>query len=123
MRGCEEDAMAQQLVNVDEAVKGDVTVLRIKGKLDSNVAPSLEKRMCERLQEGISKFLLDLSDVSYVNSAGLRMLLSVKKQIRAMEGTLVVCAPRSEVLEVMKICGFDHVLEIAKTEEEALRRF
>jgi len=114
--------MENELINVVENQKGDITVLKIKGKLDSLLAPSLEKKIFTYLNEGHTKLILDFSDITYINSAGLRMLLSIKKQIRSFQGALIVCSLRSEVLEMLKICGFDHVLEIAANEEEALRR-
>jgi anti-anti-sigma factor len=113
----------EKMIPIEEELKGDVLILRIKGKLDSILSPSLEKKAIELINTGQNKLLLDLGEVSYISSAGLRMLLSVKKQFKALAGRFVVCALTPEVLEIMKICGFDHVLEIAKTEEEALRQF
>lgn len=104
-------------------LKGGVTILRVRGKLDSKLSAAIEQKSSEMMHEGQNKLLLDMSEVSHVNSAGLRMLLSVKKQMKALPGKFIVCALRNEVLEVMKICGFDHVIEISKNEEEALRHF
>lgn len=110
-------------MTVQEVQKGDVTILKVKGRLDAVLSPELEKTICEYLQNGRVKMILDLSEVNYINSAGFRMLLSVKKQVKTSFGTLIVCGIQREVFEMMKICGFDHVLEISQTEEEALRRF
>lgn len=111
------------VINIIEEQKGDVTILRIKGKLDSMISSDLEKRAIEFVNAGQNKLLLDLSNVSYINSAGLRMLLSIKKQVKTLSGKFIVCALSSEVMEILKICGFDHVLEISKNEEDALARF
>ncbi len=111
------------VINIIEEQKGDVIILRVKGKLDSVISPSLEKKAFEFIHAGQNKLLLDLGEVSYINSAGLRMLLSVKKQVRALSGKFIVCALSREVLEILKICGFDHVLEISKSEEDALASF
>lgn len=112
-----------QIIGITEEKNGDVVVLRVKGKLDSVLSPNLEKKAVQFINEGHYKLLLDLEEVSYINSAGLRTLLSIKKQMKSIPGKLVVCSLRSEILEIMKICGFDHVLDISKTEEEALRQF
>lgn len=113
----------EKISGVVEVQKEGVIVLRISGKLDSKISPEIEKKVFQYLNSGYKKILFDLSNVSYVNSAGLRMLLSVKKQTKSSEGKLIVCALKNEVLEIMKICGFDHVLEIVPTEEEALQQF
>ena len=109
--------------NISETQKGDVIILRVKGKLDATLSPNIEKKAVDLISKEHTKLLLDLTDVSYVNSAGLRMLLSIKKQTKAAHGKFILCALKNEVMEIIKICGFDHVLEIAKTEEEALRQF
>lgn len=109
-------------INIVESEKGDVIILRVKGKLDSVLSPILEKKALELINSGHEKLVLDLGEISYVNSAGLRTLLSIKKQMKAVPGKLMLSSCRTEVLEVMKICGFDHVLDITPNEEEALRQ-
>lgn len=113
----------EKVANINELQRGDVTILQVKGKLDAILSPCIEKKAVEYINKGSSKLLLDLQDVSYISSAGLRMLLSIKKQMKSVPGKLIVCSLSSEVLEIMKICGFDHVLEISKSQEEALRLF
>ena len=114
---------AEKDMEVTESQKGDILIFKIRGKLDSILSPKLEKKAFEMINENQNKLLLDLGEVSYVNSAGLRMLLSIKKHLRGLSGKFIVCSLRPEVFEIMKICGFDHVLEISKNEEEALRQF
>lgn len=109
--------------NITEIHKDDVVILRIHGKLDSPLSATLEKRAIELIDEGHTNILLNLAEVHYVNSCGLRTLLALKKQIRTAEGKFTVCTLNSAVMEIMKICGLDHVLEIARNEEEALRHF
>lgn len=113
----------ENLTEISETQKGEVVILRVKGKLESNLSSILEKKVFEFINAGNNKLLLDLEHVSYINSAGLRMLLSVKKQVKRISGKFIVCYLRPEVMEIMKICGFDHVLDIASSEEEALRKF
>lgn len=109
--------------SISEDLKGDVVVLRVKGKLDANLSASLEKIAVEYISSGQYKILLDLIAVSYINSSGLRTLISLKKQVRSFSGKLIIFGLNNGVLEVMKICGFDHVLDISKTEDEALKQF
>ena len=113
----------ENVVNINEVMKGDVIVFRVKGKLDATVSPAIEKKAVEHIAAGHSKLLLDLTEVSYINSAGLRMLLSIKKQTKAGHGKFILCSLKNEVFEIIKICGFDHVLEIAKNEDEAMKQF
>lgn len=115
--------MMETKSGITEDLKGGVTILHVRGKLDAALSAAIEQKSSEMIQQGQNKLLLDMSEISYVNSAGLRMLLAVKKQMKALPGKFIVCGLRNEVFEVMKICGFDHVIEISKNEEEALRHF
>lgn len=110
-------------LTVTENKKGNVLILSINGKLDTITAPILEKQVFQIVNTGQNKLLLNFAGVNYINSAGLRMLLSIKKQVKSLSGKLIVCCMTSEVMEIMKMCGFDHVLDIADTEENGLQKF
>lgn len=116
------DEKIDETLNIEESFQGDIAILSIKGKLDTNLSCSLEKKAVSLIKEGHTKLILDLSEVNYINSSGLRMLLSIKKQIKSLPGKLIVCSLTPEVLEIMKICGFDHVLEISENKEEAIKQ-
>ena len=111
------------MADLKEDKKGDILVLRIRGRLDALSSPVTEKRVFELINEGQHKLLLDLGGVSYLSSAGMRMLLSTTKKLRNLSGRLIVCSMTPNVTDVLKMSGFDHVLELFKTEEEALRHF
>jgi len=111
------------VVELKEEKKGDVLILRIKGRLDAISSPAAEKKVFDCINSGQSKLLLDFAGVSYLSSAGMRMLLSTTKKLKTLSGKLVVCSITSNVMDVLKMSGFDHVLDLAKTEEEALRKF
>ncbi len=102
--------------------KGNVLVLRIKGRLDALSSSEAEKKICSSIEEGQSKVLLDMAAVTYLSSAGMRMLLSTTKRVRSMAGRMVLCSTANNVLDVLKISGFDHVLELFETEEEATKQ-
>lgn len=116
-------ATVEGVVELKEEKKGDVLILKIKGRLDAISSPVAEKKVFDCINNGQHKLLLDFTSVSYLSSAGMRMLLSTTKKLKTLSGKLVVCSITTNVMDVLKMSGFDHVLEIAKTEEEALRRF
>jgi anti-sigma B factor antagonist/stage II sporulation protein AA (anti-sigma F factor antagonist) len=53
----------------------------------------------------------------------MRMLLSSTKKLKGLQGRLLVSSITSNVMDVLKMSGFDHVLELFLTEDEALRQF
>lgn len=114
---------SESLVNVKEEVKGDILVLRMSGRLDAISSPVAERKVFDYINSGKHSLLLDFSGVDYLSSAGMRMLLSITKKLKALSGKLVLCSITTNVMDVLKMSGFDHVLELAKTEDDALRRF
>jgi anti-sigma B factor antagonist/stage II sporulation protein AA (anti-sigma F factor antagonist) len=115
-------ALPENAADFKEELKGDVLIVRIKGRLDALSSPLTEKKICDFIENGQSKVLLDMGGVTYLSSAGMRMLLSTMRKLRTFSGRLVVCSTTPNVLDVLKISGFDHVLELFKSEDEALKQ-
>lgn len=111
------------LVSIKQETKGDILVLRIGGRLDAISSPPAERQVFDYINNGQHKLLVDLSGAEYLSSAGMRMLLSVTKKLKSLSGKLVLFAVTNNVMDVLKMSGFDHVLEIVKTEEDGLRKF
>jgi anti-anti-sigma factor len=116
-------AAVEGVIELKEDKKGDVLVIKIKGRLDAISSPSAEKKVFECINNGQNKLLLDFSGVTYLSSAGMRMLLSTTKKLKTLSGKLIVCSISQNVMDVLKMSGFDHVLDISQSEGEALRRF
>jgi len=115
--------MADGVVELKQEIMGDVLVLRINGRLDTISSPAAERQVFEFINNGRHKVLFDCAGVDYLSSAGMRMLLSTAKKLKSLSGKMVICNITTAVLEVLKMSGFDHVLDITKTEDEALRKF
>lgn len=111
------------LVAIREETKGDVLILRMSGRLDAISSPNAERKVFDYINNGQQKLLLDFSGVDYLSSAGMRMLLSVTKKLKTLSGKLILSSVTLNVMDVLKMSGFDHVLELVKTEEDGLRRF
>lgn len=98
--------------------KGEVVVVRLKGRLDAASSPQVEKKINAIIESGHFKLLLNLAGVDYLSSAGMRLMLSVSKKLKHLEGKVVACNLSDEVLEVIKMAGFNQVLELYPSEEE-----
>lgn len=99
--------------------KGDVVVVRLKGRLDAASSPQLEKKINSIIDTGHFKFLFNFESVDYLSSAGMRLMLSVSKKLKHLEGKVVACGLNEEVMDVIKMAGFHQVLEIYPSEEES----
>lgn len=99
--------------------KGDVVLVRVKGRLDAASSPQLEKKINSIIETGHFKLILNLAGVDYLSSAGMRLMLSVSKKLKHLEGKVIACSLSEEVMDVIKMAGFHQVLEIYPTEEES----
>lgn len=113
----------EETTQFEEDKKGDVLIMRIQGRLDAISSPVTEKKVLEKIIEGSHKLILNFSEVDYLSSAGMRMLLTTTKKIKTLSGQLIVCSISSNVMDILKMSGFDHILQLAESEEEALSKF
>lgn len=85
--------------------------LKVKGRLDTMTSPQLDKEVETNLK-GTELLTMDLSELDYVSSAGLRVLLSAHKSMKKQGGSIVVRGVNEEVQEVFTITGFSEILTI-----------
>ena len=85
--------------------------LMVKGRLDTMTSPQLDKEVETNLK-GTELLTMDLSELDYVSSAGLRVLLSAHKSMKKQGGSMVVRGVNEEVQEVFTITGFSEILTI-----------
>ena len=89
---------------------GKLTVF-VSGRVDTTTAPELDAYITENLGDA-GELVLDLNDMSYTSSAGLRVFLKLQKLINSKQGTMTVKNVQSEVMEVFEITGFNSILTI-----------
>ncbi len=96
-----------------------VTVVELAGDVDSNTAPTVQEKVLS-LAQSESKILLELSDVTYMSSAGLRMLLLLYRRVSAQEGQLVLVGLSEEIQDTMFATGFLDFFTTCNTLESGL---
>lgn len=116
-------AAANENVEIKAEKKGEVFVIRLNGRLDAITSAETERKILGYVEQGEIKILLDFEHVDYISSAGMRVLLAVAKKLRALNGRLVLCAVNTRVLDVLRMSGFDHVMDLQNNEIEALAKF
>lgn len=90
--------------------KGTAVTLRIDGRLDTTTAPQLEQAL-NVLPADITELTLDLTLLTYISSAGLRVLLTAQKKMNRT-GTMKVTGVCEAVMDVLEITGFADILTI-----------
>lgn len=93
---------------ISEYSLNDATVLVLEGRLDAIGAAELDSRLQAAVQKGENNLVLDMADVSYINSSGLRILARAKRHYR--QTTFTLSNLRGNVERVFYITGFDKYL-------------
>ena len=97
-----------------------VTVIRPSGQLDSGQVARCETLIKERMSRGERHVVLDFSTLMFISSPALRFLLIAAKRARREQGTFLLCGLPPHITELMKTTGFDRVLQIRNTREDAI---
>lgn len=85
----------------------------LSGRLDTNTAPELDAELKGSV-EGVTDLVIDLADVQYVSSAGLRVLLAAQKEMNKVGGVLKVLHPNEYVMDVFEATGFVDIMDIER---------
>ncbi|MDN3508388.1 MAG: STAS domain-containing protein [Simkaniaceae bacterium] len=107
-------------LNVKEEAKGDKKVVRLDGRVDASSAPALETTLNEIVAKGNKALALDFTRVTYLSSAGMRLLLAMTKRMQGNGNGFVVFSIHDDVMEIIKMAGFERVLKICNNEADAL---
>lgn len=102
--------------------QGDILIIHCQGNLDTSTATKTEMEINKHLKDS-PKIVLDLAGTNFVSSAGLRVFLATAKRIMAANGVLRLCNANSVVSEILQISGFNTILTVKPTLQEALSSF
>lgn len=92
---------------------GDKLTVKVKGRLDTTTAPELAEALKADVN-GLEKLIFDFSELDYISSAGLRVLLICKKALDPDGGELIVKGCNQTILEVFDITGFSDFLSVER---------
>ena len=97
-------------MTINKTVDENKLTVAIEGRLDTTTAPQLEAELKESM-DGITELVMDLSEMGYISSAGLRVLLSAQK-IMTKKGGMRIIHVNEMVMEVFEVTGFSDILTI-----------
>ena len=97
-------------MNIIKNIENGKVVLAIGGRLDTTTAPELEKEL-ENILSEVKELVFDMSELEYISSAGLRVLLKAQKTMN-VQGNMKVVHANDSIMEVFEITGFLDILTI-----------
>lgn len=104
------------------AGKSNIIVLRLNGRLDINSAEELAKVMNTHLSGGYTNIIVNLFNVVYIGSSGIKTLLDIRNRIMEKDGALILVAINSAGKKILKAMDIEPLFVLCSDEKEALRR-
>lgn len=108
-------------LSVSSADQGAVTVVHVAGEIDVYTAPLLREVLDKQVAAGRTNLVVDLENVSFMDSTGLGVLVGRLKLVRGQNGTLRIVSAQERILKVFKITGLDKVFHIYPTVDDAVQ--
>jgi anti-sigma B factor antagonist len=104
---------------------GDLTIqkVQIAGYLDSSTFPRLQEHLNGLIAGGQYHYLLDFSDLDYISSAGLGVLIGMLREVREKGGDLKIMRMSEKIQRIFNLLGFSKLLKVYPDEETALASF
>jgi|ERR1041385_1379463 anti-sigma B factor antagonist len=104
--------------------KEPVAVFSLYGELiDKNLAQTLMDAVTKLSEDGQNKFVLELSELKYMNSTGLNVLINILTKSRKNGGDLVICCLSKKVQELLLVTKLNSVFTVTETPQEAVAKF
>ncbi|MBM4128051.1 MAG: STAS domain-containing protein [Nitrospira sp.] len=120
----------QHTLTVTSQENAGITVVKMKGSLAATTAEQGNKEMKRILDAGAKKLILNLAEVDYISSGGIRVIMLTSKLLNAVQGEMKLSSAKGMVKEALQASGFDLLsrvyggnLQLCSTDEEALASF
>ena len=97
-------------MTIEKKISGEAVTLIVSGRLDTQTAPELEKEL-DAVLTGLKELTFDMTNLEYVSSAGLRVILKAQKAMN-MQGSMKLTGVNDSIMEVFDITGFLDILTI-----------
>lgn len=105
---------------LNQIEEGGVVILAVDGNLDGEGTNALEEKVLTLLENGVTSLLFDFSDLDYINSSGLRILVLAYQRLKKNSGTVAICGVKDYIQEVFEVSGYDKIFPLYTTRADAL---
>jgi len=98
-----------------------IVVVAVQGRLDTITSVALEADLLQLASEKGHRIVVDLSELDFISSSGLRVLLTAGKKSKSVYGRIVLCALTDHVKQVFDVAGFTMLFTVYTSQEEAVK--
>jgi anti-sigma B factor antagonist len=106
-------------VQVEDA-SSDLAMLVVGGEVDYEVSPQLKAHMMRAIKAGARRLVLDLSDVTFIDSTAIGVVAGAVEKLDEAGGSLAIVSTHEKVVQIFEITGLDSVITLHASREEAL---
>ncbi len=110
-------------MEISTSEQGTVAIIEVKGRVDSLNAHQFGEALASPISGGFHNLVLDLAQVDYMSSAGLRELVAAYKKATKQAGDLRLVQPSERVQEILEIAGLDTVFRVFPSQVDAIGSF
>ena len=110
-------------MNIEHRQVDGVTVVNLSGRLDSATSGDVMDQLNGPVNAGATRLIVNLKDLTYISSAGLRSILVAAKMTKTLNGGMRLCEPNALVSKTLEVSGFDNLIKIDSLESQSLEAF
>jgi len=109
------------MMEISERKAAGIVTLSLSGKLDATNAKAFEQKILGQIESGERRIIIDLAQLDYVSSAGLRVFFLASKGVSSANGKLALCSLNDPVREVFDMVGFSSMFSIYGSHDDAAK--
>lgn len=113
--------MSHDFTVSSERLADDLGVVSVGGEVDIFTAPRLKQCLVELLDSGVRNVAVDLSEVTFIDSTALGVLIGGVRRVHSVDGTMTFVVVTRPVQRVLGVTGLDRIFSIHATRAEALK--
>lgn len=114
--------MDEPQLALDESDSGPAHVVAARGEIHLSTAPQLAERLAAAVDAGHIHIVVDLSDVEFIDSTGLSVLLNLLRRLDPLQGRMVIACTNPTVLRLFEITRLEETLDIVASRADAVAR-
>ncbi len=107
-------------MQIDTVNEGGTLIAKTEGRVDGTNAREFQEALEGVIKDADHSVILDMEQLTYISSAGLRVILLIAKALERQDVKFGVCSLSDPIREIFDISGFDKVVNVSGSQSEAL---
>lgn len=106
----------------EESLDDSTHLIAVRGEVHVSTAPEFSERLNDAIAKGKTGVVIDMTDVEFIDSTGLSVLLNALRRVTRQQGALALAVSNPTVLRLFEITRLDSTFDIAPTRQDAIDR-